>query len=142
MQNKLCPKCNLELDVVNFCKNKTKRDGLSSCCKKCQNEYSKEHYNKNKKYYLDRNNKRKFELLDFIKAIKLDLKCSKCGYSKCIQALHFHHIDPNSKKFTISHSWKTGSEKRILEEISKCDILCANCHAEEHFMKVGTSFPT
>lgn len=31
-------------------------------------------------------------------------KCEKCGYNKCEGALHFHHINPDEKDFTISHT--------------------------------------
>lgn len=59
-------------------------------------------------------------------------KCSVCGYNKSIKALQFHHIDPSQKSFVISgqhcRSWK-----KIEEEIKKCILLCANCHAELHY---------
>lgn len=58
-------------------------------------------------------------------------KCQKCGYDKCYGSLAFHHRDPSKKEFGWSkmrcHSWTT-----ILAELDKCDLLCANCHGEEH----------
>jgi hypothetical protein len=57
--------------------------------------------------------------------------CESCDYNKCDRALHFHHRDPNEKCFELnlsnlwSKSWET-----ILKEYKKCDLLCANCHAE------------
>lgn len=64
---------------------------------------------------------------------KLGGKCSECGYSKCQEALHFHHIDPSSKKFAISSVRASISEKELEEELNKCKLLCANCHTEEHY---------
>lgn len=58
-------------------------------------------------------------------------KCVRCGYDKCIGALHFHHPDTN-KEFQLS-SGNTHSLKRAIVEASKCILLCANCHAEEHY---------
>ena len=58
-------------------------------------------------------------------------KCQKCGYDKCIEALEFHHRDPSQKEFTISGSYNI-SWNKIQQELDKCDILCANCHREEH----------
>jgi hypothetical protein len=58
-------------------------------------------------------------------------KCSICGYNKCIKALHFHHIDPHTKEFTISQNTNKAWEK-VKKEIEKCILLCANCHAELH----------
>ncbi len=59
------------------------------------------------------------------------LKCSACGYHKCFSALIFHHVDPSQKDRNIGHM-RNYSEKKLKKEISKCDILCANCHIEKH----------
>lgn len=59
-------------------------------------------------------------------------KCSRCGYGNP-WSLHFHH--PKQKDFEIgsaSSSWQT-----IKEEISRCTLLCANCHGEEHATRRG-----
>lgn len=57
--------------------------------------------------------------------------CALCGYSKCLGALHFHHMDGDEKEFNLSdslgRSWKV-----IEEELDKCLLVCANCHAEIH----------
>ena len=61
-------------------------------------------------------------------------KCEKCGYNKCDGALHFHHLDPTEKSFSISQinlGYITLEE--ITKEIDKCQLLCANCHAEIHW---------
>lgn len=59
-------------------------------------------------------------------------KCEKCGYDKCLGALHFHHKNPEQKSFSLSdnvfHSWS-----EWLLELEKCELLCANCHAEAHY---------
>ena len=63
--------------------------------------------------------------------------CIKCGFSNPL-CLDFHHIDQNSKYMSISKmSHLTFSNKKILKEIGKCVILCANCHRLEHRKKVS-----
>ena len=56
-------------------------------------------------------------------------RCVVCGYSRCARALHFHHLDPSLKDFSISgkhcYSWD-----KIKVELDKCVILCSVCHAE------------
>ena len=58
-------------------------------------------------------------------------KCQICGYDKCIQALDFHHVNPEEKEFDFkgntNRSWAT-----TRNEIQKCILLCANCHREVH----------
>ena len=63
-------------------------------------------------------------------------KCSKCGYNKCINALQFHHVDRSTKEFGISSKGFSKSWDAIKKELDKCDILCSNCHAEEHSNEV------
>ena len=58
--------------------------------------------------------------------------CTKCGYNKSVAALQFHHIDPSEKEFGIAASGVTRSLEEQKEEIKKCILLCANCHAEIH----------
>ena len=59
-------------------------------------------------------------------------KCIICGYNKCQRALNFHHIDPSKKEFDLSSRGLTRSWEKIKNEIEKCVLVCANCHAEIH----------
>lgn len=58
-------------------------------------------------------------------------KCQICGYDKCIQALDFHHVNPEEKasdfNANANRSWQI-----TRDEIKKCILLCANCHREVH----------
>lgn len=62
---------------------------------------------------------------------KLSKGCNRCGYNKNSKALDPHHL--KDKEISLSVAVRNGwSWKRILEELEKCEILCANCHREEH----------
>lgn len=61
--------------------------------------------------------------------------CQRCGYNRCIGALTFHHRDPTIKEFGLSTGWNQ-SWDRTKRELDKCDLLCTNCHAEEHWKGV------
>lgn len=60
-------------------------------------------------------------------------KCGICGYNKCDEVMEFHHLDPTTKETTWSQirgsikGWNT-----IVDEMSKCVMLCSNCHKEVH----------
>lgn len=56
--------------------------------------------------------------------------CALCGYSRHPAAMHFHHIDPATKWFSLSQEGVTRSLARARAEAQKCVLLCANCHAE------------
>lgn len=47
--------------------------------------------------------------------------------------LDYHHKNPLEKEFTIGRA-STRSQEALQEEISKCIILCANCHREFHHL--------
>lgn len=59
-------------------------------------------------------------------------KCVLCGYSRCIHALVFHHLDPAQKEFPIA-SFLCCSLDSLRSEIDKCVLLCSNCHTEIHY---------
>ena len=59
----------------------------------------------------------------------LGSKCEKCGYNKNIEALDFHHRNPEEKSFEISKAYNRSWEY-IKPELDKCALLCANCHRE------------
>lgn len=70
-----------------------------------------------------------------VKQMAVDLgggKCQKCGYLKCTAALEFHHLDPTKKDFAISRIKSHSRLLKIQDELSKCILLCSNCHREEH----------
>lgn len=58
-------------------------------------------------------------------------QCNRCGYKRCLDCLHFHHL--GDKRFTISESLvapKAWSD--VVEEAKKCVLLCSICHGELH----------
>jgi len=65
--------------------------------------------------------------LPLLDKIKLERGCEHCGYREDARALQFDHIDPATKSFTIGSSSHLAWE-RVVAEIAKCRVLCANCH--------------
>ena len=49
------------------------------------------------------------------------------------QCLEFHHLNPSEKDLTVSTLINYGSLNRVKKEISKCVLLCANCHRKVHY---------
>ena len=56
--------------------------------------------------------------------------CAICGYSRCVGALEFHHVDPTTKRFALGGRGLSRALERLREEASKCVLLCSNCHVE------------
>ena len=104
-------------------------------CRTCDTT-GKEHFYKTAKYQCKTCfNKRCVDAgKDRVRQLKLHFGgiCIKCGYNKSLSALQFHHRDPSKKEFHLGSKRGITLEKQ-LEELSKCDLVCANCHAEIHY---------
>lgn len=59
------------------------------------------------------------------------LSCSRCPESDPV-CLDFHHRDPKTKDYNVAQLARGFPKERILAEVAKCDVLCANCHRKEH----------
>lgn len=128
---KQCSKCKELKDVTCFNLDKTRKDGLSHRCKDCQKSLAQGHYKYNHHAYKERNKKRRDLMFKRIEELKT--KCSKCGDERKY-VLDFHHIDDASKEYDVGHMSSYTWEKVELE-ISKCIILCSNCHRELHYFE-------
>ena len=115
-QVKKCNNCGRELPLSEFYLN---GKGRRSICKTCSKEKI------NKKYY---------ERKEIIDDYKSQLGCAKCGDTRPY-CLDFHHRDPTQKNTKINRlSSSNKSIDKIMEEIKKCEVLCANCHREFHYL--------
>ena len=99
--------------------------------------YNREYYRCNHERLLEKQVEKNRRLWknrrDWLINYKKTLKCVRCGESHPA-TLAFHHKNSAEKSFEISSAkgLKIGF-KRFLSEIEKCEVLCANCHAKEHW---------
>ncbi len=111
---KICTRCN-----------KNEQSKTLTVCKECNKEIHHIRYLKHKKEILNQFN------IDYRKCkeeifIYLGGKCTNCGCTD-LEQLEFHHIDPDSKEFSISDclprkNWQTNI--KLMNEIKKCIVLC------------------
>jgi hypothetical protein len=130
---KKCGNCGQAKEVSQFNKRKASADGLQPFCKECDRAISSAHYQQNRERYYQRNEARLKNIRDLIWQIKEESKCVLCGetHPAC---LVFHHRDAEEKEFAISEATTNRySLKKIVREIKKCDLICANCHAKIHY---------
>ena len=131
---KKCHKCGKHKSLGEFAKNKTRPDGLQGTCKTCKKTYNKKHYQDNKNAYKSRAAQRRIDIRRWMLSVKETLCCNRCPENH-IACLQFHHIDPSQKEMGIAQMvnqcWSVG---KIQSEMDKCEVLCANCHAKEHYL--------
>lgn len=130
---KKCSKCGLIKDEKFFSLNKSKSCGYSSECKDCHKVIRKAYYERNKAKEMDRTKQNKLRVKEMFNEYKSKLSCILCGESH-VSTLQFHHRNPKEKDFNISTAVANSmSFDSIMDEVSKCVVLCSNCHFKEHY---------
>lgn len=71
-------------------------------------------------------NERRKELRNFTNELKSSNPCTDCGLFYPPYVMQYDHLDSSTKEFGIA---TLPSKERIIEEIAKCELVCANCHA-------------
>jgi len=89
--------------------------------------YKKAHYQNNKQAYANHELKRRASNVAWMDELKRR-PCEMCGGEFPPECMDFDHLDPRTKKFTISGAWSRHSRADILAEIAVCRLICANCH--------------
>ena len=125
----LCTKCDILKDESEFTFN-TRTQKFNGWCKQCYREHNNSKYadlNSGRKEKLDKQKEfRRTENRIFVFQFLSKSKCAVCSESDPI-VLEFHHL--RDKKYLISNMVSSCcSISAIEEEISKCEVLCANCH--------------
>lgn len=157
MSSKKCSKCHqtLPIDQFGIISTRFRKNGspvIKSRCKKCLSkdqsdwvdmrgaEYKdyRQDYESNWRYYNSEHlvsfeNKRNTNRRKQWKKFMAKQKCNKCGI-KDSRVLQWHHIDPSTKSFNIGSAIysRNKSWQIIMQEIDKCECLCANCHFITH----------
>ncbi|MGN6663354.1 MAG: hypothetical protein ACTHK6_03965 [Solirubrobacterales bacterium] len=95
----------------------------------CGAEYHRGHYRANKQRYIDATARRKKAQLEGRVVFLVDHfrnhPCIDCGETDPV-LLEFDHL--RDKKFTIATGIRNRNRNDVLDEIAKCDVVCANCH--------------
>jgi hypothetical protein len=118
-----CSKCDVLKPIEEFSRKGGKHQ---SYCKKCHNEYARQHYAKNPQPYKDRSQATKNLYKDEFYGWMKDKKCLDCGNSD-LRVLEFDHV-LGDKKFNIGEKVGYLPLNSLMSEIKKCEIVCANCH--------------
>lgn len=127
---KKCTICKKEKDVDDFNKNKNGKYGVDSYCRECSKIRDKERYKENYEKVKDSKNKKNREWVDnkrkYILEYLKEHPCVDCGEKDPI-VLEFDHVK-GIKIDTVCRMVSKNSLETIKEEISKCEVRCANCH--------------
>ena len=136
-ETKKCTKCQRELPLDSF-RWKNKAEGRKHAqCKECQRAQEKQHYQESRERRESVRMTADYQRITNIRLVDeaRQVGCKKCG-EKRPYVLDFHHRNGDEKVETINHMIKSASAQTLQRELEKCDVLCANCHREFHYLNL------
>ena len=129
--NKYCYKCGRSMPRRNFYKDRSRADGLNNVCKRCSmtqaESWNKENPKKRAASRKADKAKRLQIRVTLLHSAK-DRPCVDCDqrYPPCV--MDFDHVRGKKLGAVGSMVRRMASEARILTEMAKCEVVCANCH--------------
>jgi hypothetical protein len=144
VSEKVCPECKTRQDRSSFSKNRSRYDGLQSVCKTCEKARNKVYY----KSTPEKNSARKMyttlrrELVRTITQPLIEKGCVDCKHY-IPNAMDFDHVT-GTKLINISSlaTMKITDEvmlDMLRQELSKCEVRCANCHRKATMARYKSS---
>lgn len=73
---------------------------------------------------------------NYVKLVLQSNKCVDCENNDW-EVLEFDHKIPEEKAGDVSFLISTGNLYALMEEIEKCEIVCANCHRKRTIKQFG-----
>jgi hypothetical protein len=81
------------------------------------------------------NKRRQAEFMAWYINLKAGRPCTDCGLEFHPAAMQWDHLPGHNKKADLAFLARRGSRERVLEEIAKCELVCANCHAVRSYRR-------
>lgn len=128
---KTCGKCQLSKRLDEFGINRSKPGGLQNYCRVCKAKYFQDNRARLIPKIRAANKATRGEVTAYVDQYRREHPCEKCGEADpCV--LDFHHPS-GTKEFAVGQANQKGmSLNRVKKEISKCRVLCSNCHRKVH----------
>ena len=137
----ICRKCRRERPLVEFSYRSRSRGVVRHVCRACQSDYHRDWYQRSRPQQIVRlrRNRRKARQNKNVRRLVwqylLQHPCVDCGATDP-RFLDFDHV--RGKKSEIGTLIRRGTSWRIvMEEISKCEVRCANCHRRRTAVSLG-----
>lgn len=121
---KTCNKCGQSKPYSDFHKRKS---GYQPWCKSCKKADDKKYYQQNKDKWNEYNKIWKKDFVEWYRSLK-NSPCVDCGNSFDPVVMDWDHLPKYSKNESVSVVARAMNKQKVLEEIQKCELVCANCH--------------
>ena len=108
-------------------------DGLQPWCKACRKAYDATYHQRVKERRREQKRRNKEAFLVWYRALKESVPCADCGQHHHHAAMQFDHLPGAGKRGDVGDLMRYSSRQLVLDEIAKCEPVCANCHAIRTF---------
>jgi hypothetical protein len=110
--------------------------GHQTWCRSCKKEYDAAWYRANKAKRRAKGRADRAAYVAWLDSLKEDKPCADCGGTYPSYVMEWDHLPGAIKTLVLANTRKAAySKKRILAELEKCELVCANCHRERTFGK-------
>lgn len=104
--------------------------GQFSYCRECRRAYDRRYYHeRGRQARRQRQRTRNDAARAWMAELKRGVPCADCGETFPAPVMHWDHLPGHAKAGDISVLVAERSRTLVLEELRKCELVCANCHA-------------
>lgn len=106
------------------------RTNQYSYCASCRRAYDRWHYQeRSRPKRLARKRISRAAAREWLDSLKADVPCADCKGVFPAFVMHFDHLPGYDKVGPVSALARERTREVTLEELTKCELVCANCHA-------------
>ena len=109
--------------------------GHQAWCKSCVREWDAAYHQRKRPIRYAQRRLRHKQMLAWLSDFKSSRPCADCGAFFHPAAMTFDHLPGKTKRGDVSDLLCHGFRRQGLEEIAKCELVCANCHAVRTFVR-------
>ena len=138
MEPRKCYRCGETRPAEAFSWRRRHLGQRDSFCRPCRKAYGREHYLANRERYIEQARlqtaRLQLERTRFLLDFFVTHPCIDCGETDPV-VLEFDHL--RDKAFNIGEALSRRSWQAILDEMAKCEVVCANCHRRRTALRRG-----
>lgn len=103
--------------------------GQFTYCRDCRRAYDRRYYaERGREARLARRRRHRDAERRWMAELKAGVACADCGGTFPIYVMHWDHLPEFHKVGEISSMVSSRKREEIMEELKKCELVCANCH--------------
>jgi len=119
---KRCGRCGEDKPVEAFHR---RQSGRQAWCKPCRREYDAAYHDRTRARRVQQAKARRVAFVAWYAALKEGKACADCGGVFPAVAMQWDHRPGSEKTADVANLRTTQCKQRVLDEIAKCDLVCA-----------------